>query len=71
MEGILALGFDQADNDRMRDLVAKARGGALTPEEQAEVEAYSRVGSLLGILQSRAGRALKGRRGRRRKARTH
>ncbi len=31
----------------------------LDSEEQAEVEAYSRIGSLLGILKSKARRALK------------
>jgi hypothetical protein len=70
-EGILALGFDQADKDRMHDLAAKARAGTLTAEEQAEVEAYSRVGSLLGILHSKVRRALKGRDGRNGKAKTH
>jgi hypothetical protein len=62
-EGILALGFDQSDKDRMHELAAKARAGTLTSQEQAEIEAYSRVGSLLGILQSKARRALKARRG--------
>jgi hypothetical protein len=69
-EGLLALGFDQADKDRMHALAAKARAGALTREEQAEVEAYSRVGSLIGILHSQARRALKGRRGTNGKPRT-
>jgi hypothetical protein len=57
--GILTLGFSPADNDRMHTLAAKAREGTLTSDEQAEVEAYSRVGSLLGILKSKARRALK------------
>jgi hypothetical protein len=70
-KGILALGFDQADKDRMHELAAKARAGTLTREEQAEIEAYSRVGSLLGILQSRTRRALKSRRGPNGRARTH
>jgi hypothetical protein len=68
-EGILALRFDQADKDRMHELAAKARAGSLTLKEQAEVEAYSRIGSLLGILQSKARRVLK-RRGTNGKART-
>jgi hypothetical protein len=59
--GILALSFSPKDKERMHTLAAKARAGALTPDEQAEVEAYSRVGSLLGVLKSRARRALKGR----------
>jgi len=40
-------------------LAAKARAGTLTSDEQREVEAYSRVSSLLGVLKSKARRALK------------
>jgi len=58
-KGILTLGFSSADKDRMHTLTAKARAGTLTSDEQAEVEAYSRIGSLLGILKSKARRALK------------
>lgn len=58
-KGILALGFSPADKDRMHALAAKARAGTLTEDEQAEVEAYSRINSLLGILQSKARRVLK------------
>ena len=58
-KGILTLGFSPADKDRMHTLAAKAREGTLTSDEQAEVEAYSRIGSLLGILKSKARRALK------------
>jgi hypothetical protein len=57
--GLLKLGFSRADKDRMHDLAAKARAGTLTAEEQDEVEAYSHVSSLLGILKSVARRALK------------
>ena len=38
---------------------AKARAEALTDDEQAQIEAYSRISSLLGILKSKARRALK------------
>ncbi len=58
-KGILTLGFSPADKDRMHTLAAKARAGAITPDEQAEVEAYSRIGSLLGMLKSKTRRALK------------
>jgi hypothetical protein len=58
-KGILTLGFCPADKDRMHALAAKARESALTSDEQAEIEAYSRIGSLLGILKSKARRALK------------
>jgi hypothetical protein len=55
---ILSLGFSTTDKDRMNALAAKARAGSLTSAEEAEVEAYSRVSSLLGILKSKARRAL-------------
>jgi len=51
-------------------LAAKAQAGTLTEEEQTEVEAYSRVGSLLGILRSKARKALKGKRSSIRNAKT-
>jgi hypothetical protein len=69
-KGILTLGFSPADKERMHSLAAKARDGTLTSDEQAEVEAYSRIGSLLGILKSKARRALK-RRTSNGKAKTH
>src|SRR5579859_581834 len=69
-EGLLALRFSQADCDRMNELAAKARVGTLSGDEQADVEAYSRVNSLLGILHSKARRALK-RRSSNGKAKTH
>ena len=58
-EAILAIGFSQTDKDRMQELAAKARAGILTPEEQDEVEAYGRVGSLISILKSTARQSLK------------
>src|SRR5438309_3878842 len=57
--GILRLGFSDVDKEHMHGLAAKARAGTLTEEEQAKTEAYSLVGSLLGILKSKARRALK------------
>jgi hypothetical protein len=56
---ILRFRFSALDLDRMHKLAAKARAGALNSDEQALVEAYSRVGSLLGILKSKARLALK------------
>ena len=70
-EALLAITFGQTDKQRMNILAAKARAGKLTPEEDAEAEAYSRVGSLLGILKSIARQALKDRRGTNRKVRGH
>lgn len=56
---ILALDFDQADKDRMRQLSAKAREGTLTAEEDAEAGQYELIGHLLNIMQSKARRSLK------------
>jgi len=58
-QAILTIGFGQADKDRMQALAAKAQAGTLTVKEEGEVEAYSRVGSLISILKSRARRSLK------------
>ncbi len=57
---ILGLKFPKVDQTRMRALAEKARNRTLTSAEQEEVEAYSRVGSILGILKSKARVALKG-----------
>ncbi len=56
---ILALDFDQADKDRMRELSAKARAGTLTAEEDAEAGRYELIGHLLSMMQSKARRSLK------------
>lgn len=59
---ILALDFNQADKDRMRELSAKAREGTLTADEQLAINNYERVGHFLNLMQSKARRALKSRR---------
>ena len=56
---ILALDFDEADKDRMRQLSAKARAGTLTAAEDADAAKYELVGHLLNIMQSKARRSLK------------
>ncbi|EAQ81839.1 hypothetical protein [Blastopirellula marina] len=58
-EGILALGFSSQQQQRMRELAAKARSGELTLQERDEADSFERISSLLGILQSRAHIALK------------
>jgi hypothetical protein len=67
----LALDFGPADKERMRQLAAKARAGTLTRHEQVEIDNYERVGHVLNIMQSKARRSLKGRRGTNGKAKTH
>ena len=56
---ILALDFDQADKDRMRELAARARAGTLTAAEDTEAGKYELLGHLLNIMQSKARRSLK------------
>jgi hypothetical protein len=56
---ILAIEFPAEDKARMHELSTKANQGLLTPEEQDEIESYSRVGSILGIMKSKARVALK------------
>jgi cytochrome c553 len=58
-KGILRLTFSPADKERMHHLATKARAGNLSDNEQAQIEAYSRVSSLLGIMKSMARRTLK------------
>jgi hypothetical protein len=59
---ILQLGFSEAEQRRMKELAARNRAGTLTPEEEASLDNFCRVGSMLSILQSRARRVLKSRR---------
>lgn len=56
---MLALGFPQADKDRMRELSAKARDGILSPDEQAEINHYEIVGHIISLMKSKARRSLK------------
>lgn len=68
---ILALDFSPADKQQMRQLSAKAREGTLTPDERAAIDNYERVGHLINIMQSKARRSLKNRRGTNGKANAH
>jgi hypothetical protein len=55
---LLHFQFDLSHHERVRQLSEKAQRGALTPVEQDELDEYLHVGTLLGILQSRARRVL-------------
>jgi hypothetical protein len=57
---ILNLDFKQTDKDRMRELLTKAKKGALTADEQVEIDNYERVGHMLSLMKSKARRSLKG-----------
>jgi hypothetical protein len=56
---ILGLSFPKNDTSRMHELSAKARAGTLTPEEDAEMDDFERVGSILSTLKSKARQVLK------------
>jgi len=43
----------------MDALASKARAGALTPQEQVDLDNYERLGCLLDIIHSKARMALK------------
>lgn len=56
---ILKLEFAEEDKDRMHELSQKAQVGALTLEEQFEIDNFERVGNLLAILKSQSRKLLK------------
>ena len=57
-EAIVSLAFSPEDEERMRELMERNNQGPLTDTERTEMEGFRRVGTLLGILQSRARLAL-------------
>ncbi len=58
-EAILKFRFPSTDIERMNRLAAKASAGDVSPDEQAELESYMRVGRWLDLLQSKARLSLK------------
>ena len=68
---ILDLDFNRADKERMHNLSAKAQEGTLSRREQAELNNFEKVGHLIGLMQSKARRSLKGRNGTHGKNKTH
>jgi hypothetical protein len=56
---ILGLSFPKTDITRMHELSARARAGTLTPDEDAEMDNFERVGSILSTLKSKARQVLK------------
>ena len=55
---ILSLGFSEQDKARMHELALRNQEGALSSAEKDELFAYSKAGTLLSILKSKARRAL-------------
>ena len=56
---LLQFRFDASHHERVTLLSEKAEQGTLTPAEQDDLDEYIRVGTLLGILQSRARQVLR------------
>ncbi|MCC6418216.1 MAG: hypothetical protein IT429_08245 [Gemmataceae bacterium] len=56
---LLTLGFSDDDRARMHDLAVRNQADELSAAEKEELLAYSRAGTLLSILKSRARRVLK------------
>ena len=44
----------------MRELLAKAKEGTLTANEEVEIDNYERVGHMLSLMKSKTRRSLKG-----------
>jgi hypothetical protein len=58
-EYFLSIRFDDDEIARMNELSELARQGTLGPGEQHELDSYIHVSNLLGIMQSKARRALR------------
>jgi uncharacterized protein YnzC (UPF0291/DUF896 family) len=56
---LLTFDFRKEDRERMTLLAKKAHEGALTSEEQVEIDCYERVGHFLSLLRSKARISLK------------
>lgn len=55
---LLSMQLPGADAERVNELSAKARAGALSEGEAQELDSYLHIGRLLAVLQSRARRLL-------------
>jgi hypothetical protein len=55
---ILKFGFNQADQERMADLMERNNKGKLSPDEKAELSEFAEAGTVVAIMQSQARKAL-------------
>ncbi len=58
-EIILQWDFSEFDQKQIADLSEKARRGLLSPQEEAVLDSYVRVGHLVNLLQAKARGSLK------------
>jgi hypothetical protein len=56
---ILTLGFDEADQTRMRELAERNQEGKLSPAEREQLQSYVKAGHLLALLHSKVRRSLR------------
>ena len=68
---LLELGFSDEDRERIQELASRNQAGRLSDTERAELVGFAKAGCLLGILQSRARRALRKPNGRADSKRSH
>ena len=57
--GNVKLGFEENDQNRMRELAERNQDGRLTSEEREELENYVKAGHFLALLHSKARRSLR------------
>lgn len=55
---LISIKLPPDDEDRVNELSAKARAGSLSDRESTELDSYLHIGSLLGVMQSKARRIL-------------
>jgi hypothetical protein len=55
---LLTLGFSDEEKAHMHDLAVRNQEDVLSPSEKEELMAYSKAGTLLSILKSKARKAL-------------
>ncbi len=53
-QAVLGIHFSPDDENRMRELMEKNNQGTISPEEQAQMEAFRQIGSFLAIAQNTA-----------------
>jgi hypothetical protein len=56
---LLSIQFGQADRARMEELADRSEAGALTADEEAELDSYLHVANLLTVMHSEARLALR------------
>ena len=56
---LLSIDFSEPDHARMQELMDKSSDGALTPDENAELDRYVNIANVLSVMHSQARGALR------------